>query len=225
MVNLVSFVNHVNLIGLIGLIGPIQPHPPIAVSMPAQFDLNQLRPHAPLDRWRPGMRRAGVAMLLSGAEQPELLLIRRACHPNDPWSGQIALPGGNLDPGDPDTLGTACRETAEELGIPLDRDHCIGQLDDQCPQRSAAICVSCWVFRQTDPPLPRPNAEVADAFWLPLTVLAEPQRRILYHPPGYPEAVPALPLPPPADPDPPLWGLTYRFVLQLLERAEVSPPS
>ena len=40
------------------------------------------------------------------SEDLELLLIRRAEHPLDPWSGHIALPGGRRDPGDPDRLAT-----------------------------------------------------------------------------------------------------------------------
>ena len=33
-------------------------------------------------------------------------------------SGQIALPGGKVEPSDPDILATALRETHEEIGIP-----------------------------------------------------------------------------------------------------------
>ena len=191
--------------------------------MPARFNLNPLQQHAPLCRWQPGMRRAGVAMLLQGTEQPEILLIERARHPQDPWCGQIALPGGNQDPVDPDTLATACRETAEELSIMLQPDQSIGRLDDQTTQRaSVPLCVSCWVFRLADKPRLRPNAEVAAAFWLPLAQMAEPARQITYAPPGYPQSVPALRLPPPASEYPVLWGLTYRLVRQLLSLAAQS---
>ena len=52
-----------------------------------------------------------------------VLLARRALHPEDPWSGHAALPGGRWEPGDTSLLETALREAREELGIdPLARD-------------------------------------------------------------------------------------------------------
>src|ERR1700704_4905362 len=44
--------------------------------------------------------------------------------------GQVALPGGKLEPQDPDLLATALREAHEEIGLfPHDVD-VLGQLDD-----------------------------------------------------------------------------------------------
>ena len=40
-------------------------------------------------------RRAAVAVILRDAMRgPEVLFIRRAEHPRDPWSGHMAFPGG-----------------------------------------------------------------------------------------------------------------------------------
>ncbi|HEY9478577.1 MAG TPA: hypothetical protein VIP79_00745, partial [Gemmatimonadaceae bacterium] len=48
-----------------------------------------------------GMRRAAVALILrvGEANEPELLMIKRAVYEGDPWSGHIALPGGRREPG------------------------------------------------------------------------------------------------------------------------------
>jgi 8-oxo-dGTP pyrophosphatase MutT (NUDIX family) len=69
-------------------------------------------------------RRASVALLLRrrGDEQGELelLYILRPQSPRDPWSGQVAFPGGKQEPGDGGSdLRTALREVKEELGLDL----------------------------------------------------------------------------------------------------------
>ena len=44
----------------------------------------------------------------------DALVIERARSRRDPWSGQMALPGGRLDPADAGLVGAAIRETMEE---------------------------------------------------------------------------------------------------------------
>ena len=59
---------------------------------------------------------AAVAMVLSTAtDGPEVLFIVRAPHDGDPWSGNLAFPGGRVATGDADPRQTAERETFEEL--------------------------------------------------------------------------------------------------------------
>jgi hypothetical protein len=45
-------------------------------------------------------RYAAVAAVFRAGvdEHPELLMIKRAEHERDPWSGHVALPGGRMDP-------------------------------------------------------------------------------------------------------------------------------
>src|SRR5207244_771887 len=74
-----------------------------------------LRDHRPQVVDAPDARPAAVALvLLEGPHGLEILLIRRAERTDDPWSGQIALPGGRYGPGDLDLEATAVRETREE---------------------------------------------------------------------------------------------------------------
>jgi len=126
-----------------------------------------------------GVRRAAVALIFRLAEDDdavELLLIKRAEYAGDPWSGQIAFPGGRAEPGDPSLAATAIRETREETGIDLDRDATIlGVLNDLRPQRITlpAIVVRPFVaILDAREPLEL-SAEVALAFWVPFGEIAK----------------------------------------------------
>ncbi len=125
-----------------------------------------------------GERYAAVAAVFrAGADDhPELLMIKRADHEGDPWSGHVALPGGRMEPGDRDLQQTALRETWEETGIDIGRDgFVLGQLDDLAPRTPV---LPPLVIRPYVAVVPArvtivANPEVADAFWVPLAALQE----------------------------------------------------
>ncbi|WP_405136957.1 NUDIX hydrolase [Nocardia sp. NBC_01388] len=84
-------------------------------------------------------------------------------------AGQLALPGGRLDPGE-DAEEAALRELHEELGVAVARSTVLGLLDDY-PTRSGYVMtpVVAWLG---DSPEPTPNpAEVAVVHWIPLSDL------------------------------------------------------
>ncbi|MCU1641823.1 MAG: 8-oxo-dGTP diphosphatase [Nocardia sp.] len=84
-------------------------------------------------------------------------------------AGQLALPGGKLDPGE-DAEAAALRELHEELGIAVPRSAVLGLLDDY-PTRSGYVMtpVVAWIGHS---PTPTPNpAEVAAVHWIPLSDL------------------------------------------------------
>jgi 8-oxo-dGTP pyrophosphatase MutT (NUDIX family) len=109
----------------------------------------------------------------------ELLMIKRAEHDRDPWSGHVALPGGREEPGDASLEATAVRETREEIGLDLERDgRMLGALDDLSP-RAAPVPITvrpyvAVVDRDVTLVL---SDEVAAAFWVPVAALAAPGAR------------------------------------------------
>ncbi len=128
-----------------------------------------------------GVRKAAVALIFRGADEssasPELLFIKRADYPGDPWSGQVAFPGGREEPGDMSLADTAARETREETGLDLMRDGTfLGTLDDLRPRinRLPDVIVRPYVvLLDRYEPLVLSN-EVALAFWIPLEALKAP---------------------------------------------------
>lgn len=126
----------------------------------------------------PDLLAAAVSLTLRESESGglEMLFIKRAEYPGDPWSAQIAFPGGRMEPGDADLFETAVRETREELGIDLVSDgELIGRLDDLRPVsiRLPAIFVRPFVtLLHTGSGLTLSH-EVAEAFWVPVEVLRD----------------------------------------------------
>lgn len=123
------------------------------------------------DKW------AAVAMLLRETDAgPEVLFIRRAEHPQDPWSGHMAFPGGRQHDEDATLLETAIRETREEVGLDLSSHALhIGQLDDlQAIARGKPqeTVIRPFVFEvRGDSPVRADEREVAEALWAPLLPL------------------------------------------------------
>ena len=118
---------------------------------------------------------AAVAAILVPAPD-SLLLIRRADRMGDPWSGQMALPGGRRDPGDADPRDTAVRETLEEVGIELPEPSYLGALPDVAPKSPhlGPVVVRPYLFVLPERPILTPNDEVAEAGWVRLSALKDP---------------------------------------------------
>jgi 8-oxo-dGTP pyrophosphatase MutT (NUDIX family) len=97
-----------------------------------------------------------------------LLIIRRAPRLRA-HAGQLALPGGRLDPGESPVDG-ALRELEEEVGLALEPEAVLGLLDDYVTRSGYVITpVVCWAV---DAGTPTPaQTEVAQLHQVPLADL------------------------------------------------------
>jgi 8-oxo-dGTP pyrophosphatase MutT (NUDIX family) len=144
-----------------------------------------------------------------------ILLVRRVVRAGDPWSGQMALPGGRREPGDGDLLDTAIRETVEEVGMPLERGEVLFALDDLAPLTPVLppIVVRPFVFRLPEARALRIGPEVDHAEWVELEALADPDLRrgadLVVR--GAPMRVMGYHLPAGL-----LWGMTERIVTPVI---------
>ena len=132
------------------------------------------------ERDEPFIESAVALVLHAGDAGPEALFIKRATRADDPWSGQIALPGGRRHEGERSLLSTAMRETAEEIGLDLARcGLLLGELDELRPRNPLLppIIVRPYVFSIPERAELVLNEEVAEAFWVPLSEVFNPARR------------------------------------------------
>lgn len=114
-----------------------------------------------------GLKAAAVALAITADElgRPAFFLTRRASRLNR-HSGQWALPGGRIDPGE-DPVAAALREMDEEIGVRVGPEHVIGLLDDYTT-RSGYCMTPVVVWAGADATAtPNPD-EVAQVFRIPL---------------------------------------------------------
>jgi 8-oxo-dGTP pyrophosphatase MutT (NUDIX family) len=147
-------------------------------------------------RYGGGPEWAAVGVLLKGRST---LLIRRVERDGDPWSGQVAFPGGRWKPGE-DLLGTAVREVEEEVGV---RPTTLaGTLPPFSPRNAPWLKVVPHVFTEWVGD-PRPNpAEVAEMRWVSRGDLQVTEWM------GAPAYAVGNWI---------IWGLTYRILARLVE--------
>lgn len=160
-----------------------------------------------------GLRLAAVSVVLDDRRAPSVLLIRRAERPGDPWSGQIAFPGGKMQDGDGSARGTAVRETFEELGFDLSSSAKFLGYGGTTTTHTGTMDVIPVVFELEREVPVRPNGEVASFRWVGLGELTAPAARSSYI---IGDGGSRVELPAFTSGDYVVWGLTHRILTSLL---------
>ncbi len=104
----------------------------------------------------------GILLYQESGDELNTLLIHRVERSNDPWSGQIGLPGGRVEKFDGSTREALEREVREEVGLGLSEE---GEL------LGLLMRVQPWVYGLHRRPEVIIGAEVQHAFWVSLSKL------------------------------------------------------
>lgn len=158
---------------------------------------------------------AGVAVIFRETpEDEEVLLIRRAEREGDPWSGQVALPGGMVSAADRSFGDTAKREAKEEVGVDLSPAAAVfcGYMRDFRAHAKQIVVVPS-VFKLVAPSALTPNAEVASSDWASLKKLAGEEARSSYL---IPRGAGQIPFPCIVHNGLVIWGLTERILSEII---------
>lgn len=137
-----------------------------------------LRPDEPIKRL-PTETAAVAIVAKETGDRVELLLIRRSERRGDPWSGQVALPGGRVRATDSSFRETAIRETKEEVGVEL-REAKFGGYLTAFQAYTRSIWVVPSVFVVDSEVAVKPNEEVASYRWVALDELLSDSKRTRY---------------------------------------------
>ncbi len=126
----------------------------------------------------PGLRPSAVLIPLftHPADGSTFLWLMRRTEDGTAHSGQVALPGGKVDPQDTDIEATALREAHEELGLRPESVRVLGRLDDYVTITGYRITPIVGEISPAFVPMPDAR-EVARAFEVPLATFFGPGER------------------------------------------------
>ena len=119
---------------------------------------------------------AAVLIAVTDRPEPGVILTRRPetmrRHP-----GQVAFPGGRVDPEDADVVAAALREAEEEIGLPRRLAEVVG-LADRYHTVTGYVVTPVLAAIPPDLPLVPHDVEVAAIFEVPLAHLLAPDQLI-----------------------------------------------
>jgi 8-oxo-dGTP pyrophosphatase MutT (NUDIX family) len=121
-------------------------------------------------------RAAAVLVPIVSRPEPTVLLTQRTAHLSS-HAGQIAFPGGKIEPEDGSPLVAALREAEEEVGLPRSEVALLGYLDAHVTGTGYRIVPVVGLITP-DHPLALNPGEVADAFELPLAFAMTPTNHL-----------------------------------------------
>ena len=141
-------------------------------------------------------------------EELETLVVKRAVVEGDPWSGDMAFPGGKKSPGDENLRDTVKREAMEETGIDLTQAVFLGYFPTLLTSMRVGSTVLPQVYLYSGRPEIKLNGELTRYYWVHLSELDAHRRTAVVK--GRESQVFDIG-------EDMIWGLTYKMLESLLK--------
>lgn len=122
-----------------------------------------------------GLRDAAVLIAITDRADPGVIFVQRPKHMRN-HPGQVAFPGGKIDPGDKDAIDAALREAHEEIALERDHVDIIG-LTDSFQSGSGYNIQPVVGVIPPDLPFIADPTEVESWFEAPLRFILDPANR------------------------------------------------
>jgi 8-oxo-dGTP pyrophosphatase MutT (NUDIX family) len=150
-----------------------------------------------------------AAVTIVTIENSEILILKRAVNPLDPWSGQISLPGGRIEESDSSPYAAAIRETQEECGFTLSKENFKVELPAEYAGPSS-LKVIPYHFNLTErPEIFLDKKEHSEYFWTNIEYLMD---KSLHKKEKLSKDYPDQLFPFITVGDTPLWGFTFKVL-------------
>jgi len=110
-----------------------------------------------------------------GAIEPAVLITRRTEFV-ETHKGQMAFPGGVIEPEDENSIAAALRETMEEVGVAAAALEVLGTLPSLFTLTGYTIVPAVGILKSPVEsfPLKVSQDEIAETFWVPLSLFSKP---------------------------------------------------
>jgi 8-oxo-dGTP pyrophosphatase MutT (NUDIX family) len=145
-------------------------------------------------------------------QELKVFFVKRVENPADPWSGQMALPGGKRDARDQDLKQTVVRETLEETNINLlDRCRFLGVMETLTSTPRPEMKILPFVVLLDHEPSIKLSEELERFVWISLEELAKHKgtaKLSFGESPAYVVGNNVI------------WGLTYRILEKIVHTIE-----
>ena len=157
---------------------------------------------------------AAVAIIVKPKEEDiEFFLVKRAEVDDDPWSGDMAFPGGKKNQQDKTLIDTAMREVLEETNIDLTKNKIIGFMEPVYSAVRKTLAVQPIVYLMEEYPKVELNYELTKYLWAPLSEIKHGKTNAVvkgWQGPVYNVQGETV------------WGLTYRMLEKMLKILEAA---
>jgi 8-oxo-dGTP pyrophosphatase MutT (NUDIX family) len=156
---------------------------------------------------------AAVAILVRPINKDlEFFLVKRAEVDDDPWSGDMAFPGGKKNKEDNTLIDTVVREVLEETNIKLSEKQIIGFMEPVYSSVRTDLAVQPIVYRFNEYPKVHLNYELTKYFWVPLSQIKKAKTQAVIK--GWEGPVYKIQ-------EETVWGLTFQMLEKIFTLLEI----